>query len=516
MPSNEDNKQTEFPVKENTKKTVSNKKEAVVAKKKSHSLGWFIGVIILILISITFVLPTALFSNVGGNSINFGTYNGKKISFTADPNNYFYNQYQSLIQNYSGDMNSVQGIYQVWNQAFNNTVFFTAVNEMAQKAKIIASPKVVDKTIRESYTDEEGVFNAEAYSALSTSSKASIKSSVETTLPAQMVLTDMSTVLSSNGEAEFVANMGATGRSFEYVAVNATSYPEDKTKEYGLSNPEPFTSIEVSMITLDTEENANAQLANLTSNSKSFAEAAKEVSLDAYKENGGLIGRVYNFQFANLFTEEADLAKLFSAKEGDIVGPLATASGYTLFQIEKGATLPTFEEDSDLLAVQSYLSTNNPELIDSYLSTTANEFASLAQEKGFDEAAEELGFEPLTVAATSQNIGGSTLLPTLQYTDTNGLLYSAGLNEDYYKSLYTSSANTVLAPQKVNSAYIITKVGEDSDTSSGTSFIKSYYPYIAANQTSSDLQNMIFASDKFDNQFITVFFDKVYNLSDNQ
>jgi len=95
-------------------------------------------------------------------------------------------------------------------------------------------------------------------------------------------------------------------------------------------------------------------------------------------------------------------------------------------------------------------------------------------------------------------------------------LYSAGLNEDYYKSLYTSSANTVLAPQKVNSAYIITKVGEDSDTSSGTSFIKSYYPYIASNQTSSDLQNMIFASDKFDNQFITVFFDKVYNLSDNQ
>lgn len=519
MPSNEDNKQTEFPVKENkkiSKNAESKTKDAAVTmKKKPHSIGWFIGVIVLILISITFVLPVGVIGNVNSNSIVFGTYEGEKIAFTADPNNYFYNQYQTLIQNSSSDVNSIQGIYQVWNQAFSNTVFFTAINKLAKDAKIIASPEVVNRNIRKSFQTEDGAFDVDTYKALDNATKAAIKRNVEISLPAQIVLADMNSVISSNKEAEFVANMGSNGRSFSYIALNASLYPNEDTVKYLSNNLETFTSIEISMIMLQ-DENAMTELnSNIKNGSISFADAAKANSLDSSAENNGLIGKVYYFQLKDLFANETDLPSLFASKEGEIVGPYKTDSGYLLFQIEKGAKLPDATSEEDLLAVKSYLNTEQPDLIDAYLSTYVGEIESEISRTSFEEVAEKHALQIYEVSSTAQNIGASTLLPTLQYSDPAGLLYTASLENDYNASLYKNEVGTVLPSKKVNTSYIITKLGEDEEIISNTSFVKSYYPYIASNLVQSDLQNRIFGSDDFDNQFMTVFFDKIYNLSDN-
>ncbi len=519
MPSNEDNKQTEFKAKENskeTKRSAAKKDAAVAVKKQKRSIGWFFGVIILILISITFVLPVSLLGFSGGNAITFGSYNGQKIKFEASNNNYFYNQYAALMQS-ATDTSSLQGVYQIWNQAFSSTVFYTALDQMAQKAKIIAADSVVDEAIRKNFTKDDGSFDSDAYSALDTASRAALKQQIAQAVPAQIVLNDMTTVLTSEAESEAIAAQNADGKTFKYVVVDATAYPVEEVTAYANANPQLFSSLELSILTVATAEEANAQLAAIQTGEKDFYTAAKEVSLDGYKEYGGVIGQVYYYQLKDILKNEEDVNKIFSAKKDELVGPLEMTGGnYALFEVSSEPVLPEMSED-DILAVQVYLNSNEGETVAAYAEAKANELFEMAQNASLETAADRLDLEVVSVGATSANIGGSSIPTPLKYADNKGALATVASNDtDYYASLYRSAEGTVLAPQKINNAYVVTEVGEAVDLSSSTTFIKSYWPNIASNLIQSDLQNMIFGSDKFDNQFYNVFFSQIYNLGGNK
>ena len=62
-------------------------------KKKGKSIGWILGVIILIVLSLLLVLPVTAFS--GNSSVVFGSYNGENIELSYG--NYFFNQVNSLL-----------------------------------------------------------------------------------------------------------------------------------------------------------------------------------------------------------------------------------------------------------------------------------------------------------------------------------------------------------------------------------------------------------------------------------
>ena len=68
----DEEKALEMPVKKNDKENKPNK------KKTKKSLGWIIGVVVLILISLTFVLPSTLFYGDNSSTISFGKYDGKR------------------------------------------------------------------------------------------------------------------------------------------------------------------------------------------------------------------------------------------------------------------------------------------------------------------------------------------------------------------------------------------------------------------------------------------------------
>ena len=120
-----------------TEKNVDFKKGAkapeakVEAKKSKKSLAWWAGVVILILISITFVLPaTGIGALFAEDSIVFGKYNGEKIEYK--PGNYFGSQVNSLASQY--DSLDMSNMYSIWYQAYQSTVLQTALNQEAAKA----------------------------------------------------------------------------------------------------------------------------------------------------------------------------------------------------------------------------------------------------------------------------------------------------------------------------------------------------------------------------------------------
>ena len=106
-------------------------KESVKADKshnekkphKKKSFAWWAGVIVLILISITFILPaTGISSLFVDSSIEFGSYGGEPIEYANGSD--MYNQYSSLYMQYGGLMEMAT--------TTTKTVFLTSLYTMPQ------------------------------------------------------------------------------------------------------------------------------------------------------------------------------------------------------------------------------------------------------------------------------------------------------------------------------------------------------------------------------------------------
>ena len=186
-------------------------------KKHGKSIGWIIGVVVLILISLTFVLPTTIFSSGNSSSIEFGRYNGEKIELAYG--NYFYNQLSSIMS--SGNVSN-QNVMQAYQQAYYTTVLETALSQMGEQVGISVTDRMVDNAIVESgfFNDENGNYSSDLYREASAMTKSMLRMQFEETIPAQMVMNDIASVKTSAGETEFVSAFNDAVRAFEYITVD--------------------------------------------------------------------------------------------------------------------------------------------------------------------------------------------------------------------------------------------------------------------------------------------------------
>ncbi len=235
-----------------------------VSKKKNKTPLTFSKVItyvILAVISVVLivgVIVPSLGSSRNSNSIEFGSYAGEKIEFK--PGNYFYTQYQNQARQNTGNTDSAA--YQIWRGAFENTVFHTAMENMADEANIIVAESTLNKAIIESGAySKDGNFDLALYEKASLESKNTLKKQISNSIPTQIVVSDILSTLSSDKELDYIISIGDESKAFDYVVLDASLYPDEATKQYALSNPSNFSLIDISIITVETEEAAN-QLKN--------------------------------------------------------------------------------------------------------------------------------------------------------------------------------------------------------------------------------------------------------------
>ena len=113
-------------------KTITFDKPKKPGNKKS--IGWIIGVVVLILISITFILPTTFLAS--NHEIIFGSIKGQDVTFT---NQYLQTQASMNASQYGANANSLQGSYSIWNNAFLSTIANIALGEMAKDAGAVTT-----------------------------------------------------------------------------------------------------------------------------------------------------------------------------------------------------------------------------------------------------------------------------------------------------------------------------------------------------------------------------------------
>lgn len=99
---------------------------------------------------------------------------------------------------------------------------------------------------------------------------------------------------------------------------------------FSLNSPK-FESIDISHIVLDSDGKAKEMLSVLTDAPEMFGEMAREHSVADTRERGGKIGKVMRGSL------QPDIeAKVFSAAQGDLLGPFPSADGthFELFTVD--------------------------------------------------------------------------------------------------------------------------------------------------------------------------------------
>lgn len=495
-------------------KNEEGKKGAPVAAavKKPHSkknIAWWAGVIILILISITFVLPaTGISSIFAQDSIVFGTYNGEKIEYKYG--NYFYNQYANLANTYGAD---AANAYNIWYQAFYQTVLHTALSQMAEEAGVTATEKAINDYILLSgiYNGEDGNFSAETYEGTSSAIREQVYAAASADVPSQQVITDITSVVASDAEKDFVGTIAANGRSFTYVAFDSSSYPDADAIAYVNSNPQPFTSVNLSIISASDAATAQSALDSVISGEKTFEDAARESSTDNYRSAGGVMDDMMFFELEDILIggEEA-VNTIFNTAVGSYTEPLQSTYGYSVFRVDSAPAMADTSDVIVLARVKSEIAASQGELIRSYAETASADFyANLSDDFSAQVAA--AGLVEQSVSSTPANPEASNIIGSFTYSDSYGLLATAATDDAYLTSLYTAEEGTVLAPQQAGNAYIITRVGEETTSDNLRTSIVSFYDYLNSQMLApTDLQNSILTNDGFEDNFFTTLLSEVF------
>lgn len=137
-------------------------------------------------------------------------------------------------------------------------------------------------------------------------------------------------------------------------ALKDVQVSDEEIKEYYEENADKYSKgpfVNAKHILTDSEEKCSSILESITSNEKTFEEAAKEFSTCPSKDAGGSLGEFGQGQMVKEFEEAA-----FAAEVGHVIGPVKTQFGYHLIKVEEKteAGVSPFEEVKESIKGQLF------------------------------------------------------------------------------------------------------------------------------------------------------------------
>ncbi len=482
-------------------------------KKNKYSFIWIVGVVILILISLTFVLPTTMFSSTQ-SAISFGKYNGTSIELSAE--SYFYYQLQSIysyyVQSY-GESTAAAYSYNIYYSAFQQAIINEAFQEMADKAGFKATNSQISEAVINSgyYSDGTNSYSKEVYDSATDLQKDQIVAWMKEYVVFQEVQNTIMDAPVSSTESDFIRSLSDNRRSIEYIALTEGMYPGEDAIFYAKERADLFQTITYKKATYTTEEEAATALSSIADGTTTMDdEGALTITSYRYEEN----------------SSDSDTAELlFQSGEGSLMGPVASGSEYVLYYIEKGAAEADYTDSSVLSDIKSYIATNDSDVIKTYLDGIVDTVYSDASED-FEVAAEKYGLTVSTVSSVALNTGDSQFIYSFNYTtenssytgaSTNGYIYTEAQSDtDWAEKLYTVAYNTVMDPVYVNNAYVIVRPVEAESTDSYTpTLLSTMYSTYAPQYGLIDCETKIIQSDKVEDNFISAYISALYGSSTN-
>jgi hypothetical protein len=493
--------------------------EVMEEKKKANPWLYAGSVVILIVIVVTFVGSPAMRSasgSVGG--VVFGSYAGKEINYI--PGNYFARQRELIGEQAqaSGDATDNPSVYyQIWRQAFQETLRHIAILTEADSGGLFVSDDAVDKAlITYGPYQENGQFSESRYNRASAADKYATRGLFREELIQERYVADtVAGLLTSEAEVEKLTSMAGQERSFNYVSFAFADYPQAKVQEYGTANAAKFSRIKVSRILVKSgKKEAESIKARLTADPLRFEEIAKASSKDSYAAGGGAMGWQYRHDLERDFAKPETADAVVLLKQGEIGDPLEGTFGWMIYRCDEPAIAIDMSLEEDRQTVRTYLDRYEAGLIQDYTLQRAKDFVSKARQDGFSKTATATA---ITVDATTffplnyQNV--FILKPVQsesQAASTSGAataLSDALYSEEFFTAAFTVRQGEVSEPVVLGDAVVVLSLRAERDApASDLEIMPDYYTYFAQQSTAADLETQLLdpskVVDKFDDTYL--------------
>ena len=443
------------------------KKSDVKPKKSATKIGAVIILVISALVFLPFGASAVFQSIFNKRTVNsFGSYDGKKIVY--EPGSKFHTAVTNMAQMYEArGIKLEDNSYRIMYDAFNQTMIDMAFTDAVKNSGYVVPDSAVNREIVYQFTDPAtGQFSQKAYNQTSQAEITRLKTNAQSSLAYRRFFYDLFGtegdsafngkalygLKSSDAEKQFITAMGSDTKAFEAVAFKLADFPREAVAVYAQNNADKFVKFNLSVITLDSEDEAKGLLKQIEGNEITFDDAASEKSQKYYSTDDGKIAGSYRYQLENMIEDKEQVSQIEALQTGEVSTIIKTEKGYSIFRCDGDREDADFEDDAVLDQVSSYVNSSEKSYVENYFLEQADNFVSQAAISGFDEACEHFQLEKEAIAAFPVNFGNSSLLPKAPQT---GILASLASDAGAYQKAFSLKEGEVGYPFVLGSSVVV-------------------------------------------------------------
>lgn len=475
---------------------------------------YLFSVLVLVIIVVTFV-GAPLITQTAGQSrrIVFGSYRGEEVAYS--PGNYFARQYQAAAARArdQGDQGNVQAqLRTVWRQAFNQTLFHTAIMQKADESGIVVSEARIDRELaQQPQFQENGRFSPERFRNTSSQERFNLRQYLHEQVIHQTYLTDkLQRAQTSPDAIEFMKSMAGPERKFRFVAFDYQNYPDDEVVSYAQENGNLFRRINLSVITITgSESEAETIRAQIADRESTFEEMARAHSADQFSDTGGDMGWRYFYELESNFEDAERLEDVFELAEGDLSPVLEGRNGWIIYRVDEPSQSIDLESEEAVSDVRSYLQTFERGRIEDYMAEQAASFREAARGTSFADAASAQGMQVRETNYFPINYGNVPIFARVSAGEDTDVLSRAAFRESFFLTAFDLEADEVSEPITLRNALVVLDLVDEREASEDSvAFLDSYYPYLVQQYQSQELQRTLldprFYEDNFSQTFARI------------
>jgi hypothetical protein len=484
----------------------------IVRKFKSNPAVFIGTVVILVLVIVSFVLVPAIVpeaSRSSGTDLTFGYYEKVPISYVQG--NFFAQYFQMMAQYYQSmnpenfrieDMN-------LWRSSFEAAAIHTAILQEVKKSGYEPPAQAVDRKVAElPQFQENGRFSPALYQRASATTQQTLWRQVHDDMIKEMYFNDITGLLVSEAEGEFMGRMAADQRSFGMVSFSVDDYPESEFLAYARANPDHFRLIHLSKIAISSSEREAMQIYNsIKDGTTTFEDAARSYSTDSYADRGGDMGMRIAYDLASEITDPGELEKVMSLGRGELSGLLQSGNFWNIYRAEEPAQPADFTDELNMERLRTYMRNNERGKMEDWAVGEAARFIRDINANGLEAALGEWSKEEQFFGPVPLNFGSVDLFSSISQYNIQELSY-AGSNENFWRALFSIAPGAISEPLVQGSSVLVfinTEVTE-ADASSIQSITSTYMSYWANYTTEQAIQPFFLNSGKMDNRFFETYF----------
>ena len=475
---------------------------AIAAQRSNHPLLYVGSLIVLVIITVTFIGTPAIGRFAGGGGTVFGTFDG--IAIEHRRGNYFDSQILQISQqrrNSGFRQDTETEARAVVRQAFQRAAYRVAVLADAATAPLAISEERIDgELIRSGPYVIGGVFSEERYNATPASQRKVNRRLVEEQLLERQYFSDLTAVHTSSPAVSFFRDMAAVERRFRVAAFSLTELPQTELQQYGTDHSTLFRRIKLSRILVRDGDEAEDVLRRLQDGSATFESLARLYSVDDIA-SGGVVGWRYFYDLERDFEDSAAVEAIFALSSGEHTGVLTSRFGQVIYRADADTVAPEFDNEEVIAAVQDYLQRYERGFIEDYYTARADGFRLSAQADGFSAAAEALGVEVSESDFFPINFQNLIAVSRVSAGDSN-VLQSAPFQEEFFERAFTLAPGAVSEPIVLGDRILVLEMLEERAAEEATlDRAASYYPYFVTGALDRAMNAQVFSSDRLVDNF---------------